>query len=104
MALGLPTLAWAQTRVITGKVSVSGSTVPVAGARVSIEGSNVEAVTNNDGDYRLVAPEGTLQLIARALGYKRNTQGVAAGQSSANFALERDVLQIEGVVVTGQAT
>jgi TonB-linked SusC/RagA family outer membrane protein len=104
IAIGFPTLAWGQTRVITGKVSVAGSTVPVAGARVSIGGSTVEAVTNNDGDYRLVATDGTLQLIARALGYKRSTQAIAATQNSANFALERDVLQIEGVVVTGQAT
>src|SRR5262249_2402005 len=36
--------------------------------------------------------------------FKRQTLRVAASQSSADFTLEKDVLQLEGVTVTGQAT
>src|SRR5690242_21809368 len=40
----------------------------------------------------------------RAIGFKRQTLRVAAGQNTADFSLEKDVLQLEGVTVTGQAT
>jgi TonB-linked SusC/RagA family outer membrane protein len=104
IAVGFPSFAWAQTRVITGTVTVAGGAVPVAGARVSAEGTTMETVTGNEGNYRLTVPAGDVRLIARAIGYKRSTQLVNATQTTASFALERDVLQIEGVVVTGQAT
>src|SRR5688572_13826993 len=104
IGVGFPSVAWAQTRVITGTVTVAGSAVPVAGARVSAEGTTTETVTGNEGNYRLTLPPGDVRLIARAIGYKRGTQLLPGTQNTANFALERDVLQIEGVVVTGQAT
>jgi TonB-linked SusC/RagA family outer membrane protein len=102
--VGLPQVAWAQMRVITGTVTVSGSAVPIAGARVTAEGTTAETRSGNEGTYRLEVPEGPVTLLARAIGYRRGMQLVAATQTTANFALERDVLQIEGVVVTGQAT
>ena len=104
IALALPQFAWAQTREITGRVIVSGSSVPIPGARVSAEGTTVEALANNEGAFRLTVPSGDVTLIARAIGHRRGVQLVVATQNTANFALERDVLQIEGVVVTGQAT
>ena len=104
IGVGFPHLAWAQTRVITGTVTVAGSAVPVAGARISAEGTTTETVTGNEGNYRLTVPPGDVRLLARAIGYKRGSQLLTGTQTTANFALERDVLQIEGVVVTGQAT
>ena len=104
IAVAIPQLAWAQTRVITGTVTVAGSAVPVAGAIVSAEGTTAETRSGNEGTYRITVPAGDVTLIARAIGYRRVTRAVVASQNTANFALERDVLQIEGVVVTGQAT
>jgi TonB-linked SusC/RagA family outer membrane protein len=104
IAVVLPQFAWAQTRVISGTVTVTGSTVPIAGARVTAEGTTAETRTGNEGTYRITVPEGQVTLIARALGYKRGLQVIAPNQTTENFTLERDVLQIEGVVVTGQAT
>jgi TonB-linked SusC/RagA family outer membrane protein len=103
--LALPQLAAAQeTRQITGKVTVVGGEVPIAGAIVSVEGTTMETRTNNDGDFRLIVYTGQVIVQARAIGYKRAVQTVQGDQSTVNFSLERDVLQIEGVVVTGQAT
>ena len=104
IAVVFPQFAWAQTRVITGTVTVAGSSVPIAGARVTAEGTNAETRSSDEGTYRFTVPDGQVTLIARGLGYKRGMQVIAANQTTANFALERDVLQIEGVVVTGQAT
>jgi TonB-linked SusC/RagA family outer membrane protein len=104
VALVFPQLARAQTREITGTVTVAGGTVPIAGSTIVAEGTNAETRSSNEGHFRITVPAGPVTLIARAIGYKRGIQAIGATQTTANFALERDVLQIEGVVVTGTAT
>ena len=102
--IALPSVALAQARVVTGTVTVSGTSQPLADVTVSIVGTNTVTRTGPEGTFRLTAPAGAIQVAARAIGYKRVVTPVAAGQSTVNFALERDVLQLEGVVVTGAAT
>ncbi len=97
-------MAHAQTRVITGTVTVSGTSQPLAEATVSRAGGMEVARTESNGQFRLTVPQGEVTVIARAIGYKRVQATVPEGQSTVNFALEKDVLQLESVVVTGQAT
>ena len=100
----LPAVAWSQTRQITGRVTVAGSGTPLAGANVSLENGPLVATSDAEGRFRLTAPDGPVTIIARYIGYKRGRAMLPAGQNTADFALERDVLQLESVVVTGQAT
>src|SRR5918992_2472964 len=100
----VPPLAWGQTREITGTVTVAGSDVPLIGATVSVEGTPQVAQSDGDGRFRLRAPAGQVTLTARHIGYKRSSRSVPADQSTADFALERDVLLLDAVVTTGQAT
>jgi TonB-linked SusC/RagA family outer membrane protein len=100
----LPELAWSQTRQITGTVTIAGSSVPLHGAIVSVEGATLAAHTGPDGTFRVTAPAGQVTLMARYIGYKRSTRSVPAGQDTVSFGLERDILRLESVVVTGQAT
>ena len=93
----------AQTREITGKVTQAGG-APITEATIGIVGAQLGVRTNEKGEYRLKAPSGDIQILARAIGFKRETKLVPAGQSTADFELEKDVLQLEGVTVTGQAT
>jgi TonB-linked SusC/RagA family outer membrane protein len=102
--LAAPPAVEAQTRDITGTVTVSGTATPLADVAVSVVGTTALTRTNPQGQFRLRAPAGPVVVAARAIGYKRMTMAVPAGQSTVNFVLERDVLQLEGVVVTGQAT
>lgn len=102
--LAVPMVTHAQTRVITGTVTISGTGQPLAGATVSRPGGMEVALTEQNGQYRLTVPQGEVTILARAIGYKRVQAVVPAGQSTVDFALERDVLQLESVVVTGQAT
>lgn len=60
--------------------------------------------TNERGEYRIRVPAGEASLMARTLGYKRATVRVAPTATTANFELDKDVLQLEGVTVTGAAT
>jgi TonB-linked SusC/RagA family outer membrane protein len=94
----------AQAREITGKVTQAGSGTPITEATIGIVGAQVGVRTNERGEYRLKAPAGEVAILVRAIGFKRQTIRVAAGQSTADFSLEKDVLQLEGITVTGQAT
>src|SRR5438094_4137825 len=91
-------------REVTGRVTVIGSGEPIADASVGVVGIPVGARTNVRGEYRLRVPDGEVTLATRMIGYKRQTARVAAGQTTVNFELEKDVLQLEAITVTGAAT
>jgi hypothetical protein len=91
-------------REVSGKVTVVGSGEPIADATVGVLGVPVGARTNARGEYRLRVPDGDVTLATRMLGYKRQTLRLAAGATTANFELEKDVLQLEAITVTGTAT
>ncbi len=100
----LPLIAGAQSRDITGRVTQIGTDVPLAEVTVSIVGQQIGTLTNERGEFRLRVPSGEVVVAARQIGFKRVTARVPDGQSTVNFQLEKDVLQLEGVTVTGQAT
>lgn len=91
------------TREITGKVTQTGGT-PLADASITLLGQPIGSRSNESGEYRLRVPQGEVTLLVRAIGYKRVTVKVGANATTQDFALEKDVLQLEGVTVTGQAT
>ena len=102
--LMLPQVALSQTREISGAVTVAGSSVPLIGATVSVEGTTLATLTGPEGRFRLTVPSGQVAVTARYIGYKRSTRTLPPDQNTVDFSLEKDVLQLEGVVVTGQAT
>lgn len=100
----LPLRADAQTRDISGKVTQAVVGTPIADVTVSIVGQQVGVRTNERGEFRMRVPSGEVVLLARQLGFKRQTIRLGPTESTANFVLEKDVLQLEGVTVTGAAT
>src|SRR3569623_682549 len=94
----------AQTREITGRILQTGTDAPITEATIGIVGAQVGVRTNERGEYRLKVPLDRVTLLARAIGYKRAELVVPAVQSTADFHLDKDVLELEGVTVTGQAT
>ena len=99
-----PRSASAQAREVTGKVTASEDGRPIGDAIVTQLGQAIGARTNSDGAYRLRVPSGDVSILVRAIGFKRQTAVIAAGSSTHDFTLEKDVLELEGVTVTGQAT
>ena len=98
------TSAFAQTREITGRVTSTATGQPLSGAVVGVAGQPSGVRTNERGEFRLPVPAGDVNVAVRAIGYKRAIQRVSSSSSSAEFALEKDVLELEGVIVTGAAT
>src|SRR6266550_2643734 len=100
----LATPGQTQTRVVTGRVLNATTREAIAYATVSVVGGVQAAQANEHGEFRIVVAPTTLTLSARAIGYKRAEVRVTSDASTVEIALERDVLRLEAVLVTGEAT
>src|SRR6476659_8884802 len=97
----------AQQAVFTGRVT-SEANVPLGGANVGVPELGVGTIAGTDGRYTFTVDIArtrgrTVNVVARFIGYKpkRLPITLAEGRTEHNFALERDVLNLEEVVVTG---
>ncbi len=97
--------AQAQTRTLAGVLRDSLGGAPLQVGSVTVRGTTLGASVRSDGQFTIAnVPAGAVTLIARSLGYKRRQVEVPAGATTITVALERDVLRIDQVVITGQAT
>jgi outer membrane receptor protein involved in Fe transport len=92
---------------IIGHVADAVTSEPLPGAQVFVPGTGIGTVVNQSGQYRLgPIPPGEVAVRAELLGYapaeRRVT--VAAGQTVQNdFALAREYLRLDEIIVTGTA-
>lgn len=102
--LTLITTSASAQRSVTGRVTATTGE-PIARASVAVQGTSIIAATNDDG--RFVLPNvgsGSKVLTVRRIGFKRATVPITATQNDVDVKLEKDVLQLEEVVITGVAT
>ncbi len=99
----------AQTVTFTGRVTGAGGQ-PLAGANVGITELGVGSVAAPDGRYTFTVDQPrilnrTINIVTRFIGYKPKRLPVTitapTGRVEHDFVLERDVLNLEEVVVTG---
>lgn len=103
-ALVTPSVLVAQQRRIRGTVTDAADGHPISGAIVTVREARGLAQTGDDGKYVISVDSGAVRLLARAVGYGPADLPVAAADSVVDFKLKSDPLQLEAVVVTGQAT
>ena len=96
--------AFAQTRRISGRVTVEGSGEPVAGASVNVVGTTLGTYTDDQGSFTLSAPDGPVTLRVRRIGFAQQTVAVGSGDANLTVSLVREALQLETQVITGAAT
>jgi TonB-linked SusC/RagA family outer membrane protein len=96
--------AQATSRPVTGTVTAVAGNGPLQDITVSAAGTNAVTRTNERGQFRINVPTGEVVLVVRGIGYKRVTQRVPATVTNVDFRLEKDILQLEQVTVTGQTT
>jgi TonB-linked SusC/RagA family outer membrane protein len=102
--LALATSSASAQRRVTGRVT-SNTGQPLSGAAVTVQGTPFTAYSGDDGRFTIAdAGEGAKVLVARHIGYKRTTVPLPAGQNEINIQIEKDVLELERVVITGAAT
>ncbi len=90
-------------RVITGKVVSSDDGLPLPQVSIFLKGnSNINGVTNKEGEYRISVPDQGGTLVFRFLGYV--TQEIKIGKGNTlNVFLAADQVSLGEVVVTGIA-
>ena len=103
-----PRAAGAQaTGTIRGRVVETGSRRPLGDVQVTVNGTQLGAVTNQNGDYAIAnVPAGAATLQARRLGYARRTAQTtvtASTESRVDFELDVAATQLDAIVTTGTA-
>lgn len=105
LALLVAVPAFAQGRTLTGTVTDSAGRQPLEGARVAIRGTALATITNADGRFVLTnVPQSSVTLTVRRIGYRAVEMEVDADAGEVSIVLGSDPLQLEEIVVTGQAT
>ena len=95
--------------VISGRVIDSATTRPVASAQITIRDTQLGALTDSAGRYRLIIPQhapGTeLTLLVRRIGYHAVTRVIkpTTDTITATIALTAATMHLSEVVVTGTA-
>ena len=108
LLLATPALTAAQQAgTIQGKVLRAGNREPIAGAQVSVTGTQRGTITARDGTYRLNGvPAGARELRVTYIGFTSVTRQVnvpAGGSLTEDFDLHETVLNMEELVITGVA-
>jgi len=95
----------AQTRAITGTVTDSTTGGPIPGAAVTVVGTRLGVNSRDNGNFIIPnAPDESVRLLFRAIGYRRIEVTVGPDESTVDVALARDPFKLEELVVTGQST
>ncbi len=102
----LPTLASAQERgTVAGRVTDQSTNAPIAGVQITIAGTQLGTITNNEGRFLLVnVPIGTRTVNATSIGYSAGTETVevrAGETTTVDFVLQTSAVALEEIVVTG---
>jgi len=99
MLLFMGTMAFAQTKSLSGTVTSADDNLPIPGVSVSVKGTTLGTITNMDGEFEFKVPENSQTLVFSFVGMK--IQEVAIGaQTNFNVTMESDVVGIDEVVVT----
>ena len=89
---------------IRGRVLDRESGQPVISAQVTVVGTGLGAVTNNEGNFVITGVSaGQVTVRAARIGYQPMTQSVTVtdnADATANFSLERAIARLEEVVTT----
>lgn len=86
-------------KTITGKITDPNS-LPVAGATVSVKGTNVASETDVNGNFSISVPNGKNSLVVTSVGFEPQTINVA-NQSNVSVSLVTSASTLNEVVVTG---
>lgn len=92
---------------IRGSVTDAQTGEPVSGAQVSIRGTGIGTITNNDGRYILASvPAGRVELRVEYIGYSPQARTItvaAGGTATEDFEMGVTAIQLEELVATGYA-
>lgn len=92
-----------QQQNITGRVTDASTGEPIAGANVTIEGTQIGVITDSNGNFILARPEKGVSISFSFIGYV-NREVVYNNENVIDIKLSLDVQSLEEVVVVGYGT
>jgi TonB-dependent starch-binding outer membrane protein SusC len=95
--------AWAQERVITGRVSSADDGSALPGVNVVVKGTTTGSVTDADGKYSLSVPSSGGALVFSFIGLK-TTEIEIGDRTIIDVQLGLDITQLAEIVVVGYGT
>jgi TonB-linked SusC/RagA family outer membrane protein len=98
--LGLFSIAFAQERTVTGRITDADTGEPLPGVSVFIKGTNTGTVTDVDGRYSLSVP-GSATLVFQAVGMETKEMAVGS-ESTVDMQMKASLKELGEVVVTAQ--
>lgn len=96
-------LAWAQERTITGKVTAATTGETLPGVTILVKGTSVGVNTNIDGTYKLSVPNDATTLVYSFIGYLPE-EIIIGNQSAIDVVLFEDIQQLDEIIVVGYGT
>src|SRR2546430_309479 len=105
LVTGVSATALAQTRVVTGNVSDTDTGEPLVGAQIAVKANpTIGTMARDNGSFTLTVPAQDVVLVVRRIGYPMKEVAVPASMSSITISMRKDVLKLDQIVVTGQAS
>jgi TonB-dependent starch-binding outer membrane protein SusC len=102
LLLFVTTIAWSQSKTVTGQVTSSDDGSGLPGVNVVEKGTSNGTVTDADGKYSITVGENST-IVFSFVGYKATEMSVG-NQSTINVGLESDVTSLSEIVVVGYGT
>ena len=99
LALATTAFALGQSVQITGIVTSKDDGMTVPGVSVIVKGTTVGALTDANGKYTVLAPQGANTLVFSFIGMKKLEVEIA-GRTKIDVILESELIGLEEVVVT----
>jgi TonB-linked SusC/RagA family outer membrane protein len=93
----------AQAGTIAGHVRAVGTNEPLAGAQITVVGTQQRATSDDAGAFRISGLTGTdVTLDVRRIGYRNERIPARVGQQDVGISLTVNPAALEAIVVTGQ--
>lgn len=93
----------AQTRTITGLVLDDSSAAPVAGATITVKGTNLAVVTNQDGEFSINTSGANIVLQFSHVGYLKG-EIVVPASGQVTITMTKATSSLDEVIVIGYGT
>ncbi|HEV8080461.1 MAG TPA: carboxypeptidase-like regulatory domain-containing protein, partial [Chitinophagaceae bacterium] len=94
---------FAQQKTITGNITSNSNNQPVAGATVTIRGTNIATQTNAEGNFTITVPNEKSTLVITNVGFEPIQIDVGS-RTSLNVALNATNTTLNEIVVTGYSS
>ncbi|HVG40558.1 MAG TPA: TonB-dependent receptor [Chitinophagaceae bacterium] len=95
------TMAWSQTRSVSGRITSDSTRQPLGGVSVSVKGGTLTVSSNNEGRYTIQIPEnGNTVLLFSSIGYSEQ-QITVDNKSTIDVTLSPSFGAMNEVVVIG---